>query len=127
MSQPDNFHFESVADCLNIRILTRFVLQQKDDAFQAMADAIRGHAAKAAFVDIRAVPGPYTFMDYIELGEMAARYLAFVPVAVMGGSEQLDPERIGKVVARNRGANLEVFTSEAEAHAWLKKYLSSAD
>ncbi len=35
----------------------------------------------------------------------------------MADPHQVDPERIGKVVARNRGANVEVFTDLAEALA----------
>jgi hypothetical protein len=123
MSPSDDLTFEPESSCLNIRALSRYILDEKEAAFVAMAGAIRKHAAKATLVDIRAVPGPYSFMDYIELGEMAGLHLSFLPVAVMAGLEQLDPERIGKVVAQNRGANVEVFTDLAEARGWLKKYL----
>lgn len=118
-----DFLIERVSDCLNIQALSRFILTQKEAAFQAMAEAIQSQPVKAAMVDVRFVPGPYTFMDYYQLGEMAGRYLRMVPIAVLAGPEQVDPDRIGKVVAQNRGANLEVFTDLVEAQAWLKQYL----
>jgi hypothetical protein len=40
--------------------------------------------------------------------------------------EQVDPERIGKMIARNLGANIEVFLDEAEAQAWVQRYLTPA-
>ena len=119
-----HFHFECVSDCLNIRALSRFILTQKEAAFQVMADAIRAHPVKAALVDVRTVPGPYSFMDYFQMGELTGQYLRMVPIAVLAGPEQVDPERIGKIVAQNRGANVEVFTNPAEAQAWLQQYLT---
>ena len=89
-----------------------------------MAAAIQDNDARSLLVDIREVPGPYTFMDYVGLGEHTGRYLSRVPVAVVALASQLDPDRIGKVVAQNRGANIEVFTDPAEAQQWLQKYLT---
>jgi NMD protein affecting ribosome stability and mRNA decay len=120
------FQFELVSHCLTIRAAGRYILEQKEEAFRMMEDAIHRHSAKALLVDVRDVPGPYTFMDYIGMGENAGRYLSKVPVAVVAGAHQVDPDRIGKVVAQNRGANVEVFTDRVEAQAWLQKYLSPA-
>ena len=117
------FQFELVSHCLKIRAAGRHLLEQKEDAFRTMVAAIEENSAKSLLVDIREVPGPYTFMDYVGLGELAGRFLSQLPVAVVALESQLDPDRIGKVVAQNRGANVEVFTDPAEAQAWLQKYL----
>ena len=122
-SSTADFQFELVSHCLKIRALGRHLIEQKEDAFRTIAAAIEDCAPRSLLVDIREVPGPYTFMDYVGLGEHAGRYLSRVPVAVMALESQLDPDRIGKVVAQNRGANVEVFTDPAEAQAWLQKYL----
>lgn len=42
-------------------------------------------------------------------------HLAFVPKAHM-----IDPEKFGVMVAKNFGASADVFTSEADALAWLQ-------
>ena len=119
-----HFHFKCVSDCLKIRALSRFILTNMEEAFQAMAEAIQSHPCKAALVDVRTVPGPYSFMDYFQMGELAGKYLRMVPIAVLAGPEQVDPDRIGKIVAQNRGANVEIFTNPADAQAWLQKYLT---
>jgi hypothetical protein len=119
-----DFHFVLESDCLNVRAIGRYVLVQKEAAVKAIAAAIEAQPVKAALVDIREVPGPYTFMDRYELGELAGRFLRQVPIAIVALEEQTDKERIGKMAARNRGANLEVFTDLAEAQAWLQKYLT---
>jgi hypothetical protein len=119
-----DFLFVHESDCLKVRVISRHILIQKEAAILAVASAIAARPVKAALVDIRAVPGPYTFMDRYELGELAGQHLTLVPIAVLTLEEQTDKERIGKMVARNRGANLEVFTDPAEAQAWLQKYLT---
>ena len=40
-------------------------------------------------------------------------------VAVVARAELLDPERIGVLMAQNRGVSGDVFTTEAAALAWL--------
>lgn len=40
-------------------------------------------------------------------------------VANVAAKDIVDPQLFGEMVARNRGLNLRVFTSEAEARAWL--------
>jgi len=123
-SSTAEFQFELVSHCLKIRAFGRHLVEQKEDAFRNMAAAIEDNSARSLLVDIREVPGPFTFMDYVGLGELAGRYLSRVPVAVLALESQLDPDRIGKVVAQNRGANVEVFTELAEAEGWLQKYLT---
>jgi hypothetical protein len=49
-----------------------------------------------------------------------------LPVAVVARPELIDPERIGVVMAQNRGAMGEVFTSEAAAIAWLDAHRGPA-
>jgi hypothetical protein len=119
-----DFLFQAEANRLNIRAIGRHLIDQKEEAFRTIADAIRTHSAKVLLVDVRAVPGPYSFMDRIGLGENVGRYLAKVPVAVLADPHQLDPDRIGRVVAVNRGANLEIFTDPAEAESWLQARLA---
>jgi hypothetical protein len=120
------FHYAYESDCLKIRAIGRYIIEQKDAATRAIAAVIADHPVRAALIDLRDVPGPYTFMDRVQLGEAAGKHLAGTPIAVVLHEEQADPERIGKLVARNRGANVEVFTDPAEAQVWVQKYLGPA-
>jgi hypothetical protein len=118
------FHYTYESDCLKIRAIGRYIIEEKDAATRAIAAVIADHPIRAVLLDLRDVPGPYTFMDRVQLGEAAGKHLAGTPIAVVLYEEQADPERIGKLVARNRGANVEVFTDPAEAQAWVQKYLT---
>ncbi len=44
-----------------------------------------------------------------------------IKVAFVGRPEQLDPEKFGLLVARNRGVCVDVFTDFQTAKAWLLK------
>ncbi|MEO6876778.1 MAG: hypothetical protein ABI222_18355 [Opitutaceae bacterium] len=125
MSSPNvDFQFDPTTGCLRVRALTRSFLFEKETVFQSIIAAIQSHPVKALFADLREVPGLFTFTERYQLGELAGQHLRGTPIAVLAREEQLDPDRIGRMVAQNRGANLEIFTEEAAAHAWLQKYLS---
>lgn len=92
--------------------------------FQAIAAAIKERQPKATLVDLWNIPGPVTFLDRYELGELAGRYLSNILLAALVRPEYTDPQRIGQIVARNRGAHVEIFTDPTAAETWLKSHLS---
>ena len=62
------------------------------------------------------VHGPMSVMDRFDLGEGIAKFWdRSITIAVLARPDQLDPKRFAKVVAANRGLQVEVFTEEAEA------------
>ena len=122
MSKPSDLHFEFACGCLIVRARGRGLVVRKEASAKAIADASKSHPVKAVLVDMRHIPGPYTFLDRYQLGEVTARYLAHLPVGALVLEKQLDPGRIGQVVATNRGAKLEVFTDPAAAERWLGKF-----
>jgi len=102
MSAPTGLQFEFVSGCLVVRAT--------------------GSAQFEQLLNLRETTGPSNFMERYELGELAARYLPKIPIAVLMREDQTDRELIGRQVARNRGADLEVFLEPAEADAWLKQH-----
>ncbi len=120
----DPLLFSHEPHCLKIRAVGRAILDGKDEVAQAIAAVIAAQPVRAAILDLREVPGNFSFTDRIQMGEAAGRYLAGTPFAVILREAQVDPDRIGKVVACNRGANVEIFTDEAEARAWVEKYVN---
>jgi hypothetical protein len=123
MSVSEDFIFEYKPDYLLVRASGRSAIDQKEASVLAIAAAIRAGPVKGALVDLRDVVKPYTFMDRYQLGELAGRHLTEVPIAVLAVPAQVDPQYIGKLVAVNRGAKVDVFTDEAKAVAWLKQQM----
>lgn len=120
MSESPNLQLEYRDDCLIIHVHGREILDKTEETMQAIAKAIKARPARATLVDVRAVPGPIVFFNRFQLGKMAGQYLAGIRIGCLLHEEQADPQRIGQLAARNRGAHVELFTGEAEAEAWLK-------
>jgi hypothetical protein len=74
-------------------------------------------------IDIRGLTlvGPLTtFMRY-ELGRRLAEVSGgVVRVAIVANASLIDPQKIGALVAQNRGMNADVFASETDAIKWLE-------
>ncbi len=66
------------------------------------------------------LPVPTTW-ERFSLAEEWAQAARGVKVAVVCPGQLIDPARFGVTLARNRGLMLDVFTSEAEALAWLRE------
>ena len=122
MSKSPGLKFDYDSGCLIVTITGRYILEHKEEAFKSIAAAIKAKPVKAALIDMRGLQNPYGFMDRYKMGEYAGHYLTAVPIGCLGHEQQFDPGRIGKVVANNRGARVELFTDEAAGYAWLKQY-----
>ena len=73
-------------------------------------------------VDITRLTGitpPTTLERYTAASAFAQAARGTVKVAVLVPAETVDPERFAVTVANNRGMNVNVFTSDAEALRWL--------
>ena len=121
MNSPTGLEFKYAAGCLTVRATSRAEFGHRVAFAQSIAEAIRQQPVTTLLVDLRETAGPTTFMDRYQLGELAAAYLPKVPIAVLMREEQTDKQLIGKLVARNRGVELEVFFDPGAAGAWLKK------
>ncbi len=62
---------------------------------------------------------PNTLERFMLGGQFARAAQGAVKVAMIARTELIDPKKFGLTVARNRGLIGDVFTSEAEALAWL--------
>lgn len=117
-----DLHFEHESGCLIVRTPGRYVVEHREEAVKSIAKAAKERPTRAVLIDMRGIQGPLKFSDRYQLGEMGGRYLNFLPVACLVLPEHTDPGRIGQLVANNRGANVERFTDETDARAWLKQY-----
>lgn len=95
-------------------------LEVCERAFAMAADA----GQDALLVDIRAVIGreptmAERFDQAMRVAEAQAARKPRIRAALVGHEPMVDPERFGETVAINRGAEVRVFTDEAQAEAWL--------
>ena len=95
------------------------------EAVEAIASAIvqcREAGIPELLVDITGLVGfdpPSTGERYVAIGRWAALAGGSVRLAVVARAEMIDAGKFGVIVARNRSLVAEIFTSEAEAAAWL--------
>jgi hypothetical protein len=88
----------------------------------ALTYARESHVGKL-LVDTRGLGGfgPPSTLERFQLGrDCAEAAKGAVIAAVVAKEEMIDPQRFGVTVARNRAMQVEVFTDEAEARAWLQ-------
>jgi hypothetical protein len=127
MSTPAGLQFEYASGCLTVRATGRGMIEHKEASIKAIAEAIEARPTKAVLVDMRGLLPPFSFMDRYQIGELTGKYLSGIPIAALALEEQTDKQRIGQLVAINRGARVEVFIDAAIAEAWLKKHASSEE
>ena len=122
-AQPD-LTYSIRPGCLLVLVRGRQIVENKSATIQAIAEEARKASVRAALLDTREVPGPVSFMDRFQLGALAGRYLSGVSIGVLARPDQADPQKIGQLVAKNRGVAVEVFTDPAAAEAWIKQRAS---
>jgi FixJ family two-component response regulator len=87
----------------------------------AIAAALR-HQVRDLLVDTRELtgfPSPDSFERFLAAIEWAEEARAGVRLAMVARAEMIDPQKLGVVVALNRGLVSNIFTSEVEARLWL--------
>jgi hypothetical protein len=96
-----------------------------EQAIEMVAQAMR-YARERGLVDLLAntngltgYPQPSTFARYSLAMKWAEVAGGALRVALIARPEIIDPQRIGVLMAQNRGVNGDVFTNESDALAWL--------
>jgi hypothetical protein len=126
MNDPTELQLRHEAGCLIATPAGHWLLEHKEEAIKAVAEAVKARPVRAVLVDLRGLTAGLTFMDRYQLGSLAGRYLAGIPLGTLMEPSQIDPSGLGKLVAANRGVNLEIFTDLEEATRWLRRYQTGA-
>jgi len=82
----------------------------------------RSNGARDLLVDVSALTGfrsPNTFQRFLAAVAWAEEAEGTLRLAMVARAEMIDPQKIGVTVAANRGLVSNIFTTEAEAVAWL--------
>lgn len=96
-----------------------------DEAVSRVRAAIamaRSQGARKLLVDTTALTGflsPDTFQRYFAAVAWAVEAAGSLRLALVARAEMIDPQKFGVTVAANRGLTCDVFTTEAQARAWL--------
>ena len=104
------------AGFLRTTVSGSFALQPSKDLLDRVAADARHHEADRVLLDFRGVVGRATTLERYELGVHAAAHVN-AKIAFVGLPEMID--HLPETVAVNRGANVRVFTDEADALRWL--------
>ena len=114
--------FEQVGSRGFYRPVARVTLHQ---AFDRMADASRA-AREAGMADLlintlgfSGYEFPSVFARYELALKLAESAGAKLRVAIVARPDVIDPQRIGVLMAQNRGVDTGTFATEPEALAWL--------
>src|SRR5262245_46470601 len=96
-----------------------------DEAVALVRAAIAAACEKQArelLVDSTALigfPSPNTFQRFLAAVGWAEEANGRLRLSMVARAELIDPQKFGMTVATNRGLTCNVFTTEAEASAWL--------
>lgn len=89
---------------------------------RAAIAAARRHQLGDLLVDTTALngfPSPDCFERFLAAVEWAQEAAGGVRLAMVARAEMIDPQKLGVLVASNRGMISNIFPTEAEARAWL--------
>jgi len=96
-----------------------------EQAIEIVAEGVR-HARSLDLADLlvnttglAGFPTPDVFGRYSLASKWAESAGAAMRVALVARADLIDPQKIGVLMAQNRGANGDVFTTESAAIAWL--------
>jgi len=91
---------------------------------RAAIAAAHRNGVRDLLVDISALtgfPSPDTFERFLAVVEWAEEARGNVRLAMVARAEMIHPQRLGVLVAANRGLVSNIFATEAEARAWLAR------
>ncbi len=95
-------------------------LSEACQSFEAIAERCRSASKRRALLDISGAQLTASFADRVDVGMRAFVFAQHgIRLTMACAPEQVDPGRIGELVAQNRGVRVRVFTSLPEAEAWL--------
>jgi hypothetical protein len=104
------------------RPVARVTLEKGLEMMAMATRAARERALKDLLINTTGFTGyeiPSVFDRYDWATKLAANAGSALRVATVVRSDVFDPQKIGPVMAQNRGVCTDIFTSEAAAMAWL--------
>ncbi|MGH7788793.1 MAG: hypothetical protein ACRERC_18120 [Candidatus Binatia bacterium] len=120
LNTPDGFTMEGGRGIY--RAVGAVTLDEAVARVRAAIAAARSNQAADLLVDITALvgfPSPDTFQRFLAAVAWAEEAAGRLRLAMIARVEMIDRERFGVTVAANRGLKSNIFSTEADARAWL--------
>ena len=120
MDDPDNFVLEEGRGLY--RPVGSVSFDEAVALVRAAIAAARRHQVRNLLVNTTALTGfssPKMFERFLAAVAWAEESRADVYLAMVARAKMIDPQKFGVLVAANRGLVSNIFTTEAEARAWL--------
>ena len=113
--------FEESPDYLAVRLAG--ATREASEQFELIAEHCDRASKNKLLLDFTHTYGDLSLAERYWLGDRAETFMfhKLIKVAVVGRPEQLDYQKFGEKVARNRWVNAYVFTNVEEAKEWLLK------
>lgn len=105
-------------------LLARFMgtgdVEQLTGHYPKIANECVAAKAKRLLVDFTQVQLPVSTLDRFDMGQRAVIFAELgIKIAAVATKDQIDPERFGELVAKNRGVNIRAFIDMRAAEEWL--------
>jgi hypothetical protein len=119
MNPPEIITVSNADGRLHVRFADTVRIEDLHRLFEDIR--LQAVAAKATdlLIDASAYARPLTMIQRLQMVLAFVARLHSFRVAGVVSEITLDPQRLGETMARNRGANVKVFTRLVEALAWL--------
>ena len=116
------FHIEETPHYLAVRVTGESIVDEAWQQYDAIAEHCNRANKNKLLFDFTEAYGEISLWDRCFIGERA-QIFAYHRIMVVGVArpEQLDPQRFGEMVARNRGVNVRSFPNTEDALEWLLK------
>jgi hypothetical protein len=114
---------EEMPDYLAARFTGAGATEEIWRRFELIAERCERANKNKLLLDIAEAYGEISVASRFFLGDAGEVFIHYkiIKVAVVAKPEQLDSERFGETVARNRWVNARVFTSVENAEKWMLK------
>jgi hypothetical protein len=90
--------------------------------FEIIAEHCERAKRKNLLSDFTGFYGTITFVDRYFLGETAQLFVRYgIKIVALARDDQVDPQKFGELVARNRGVNVHVLTQYQAAEKWFRE------
>jgi hypothetical protein len=113
---------EEMSGYLAARYIGQYTVKAAWGKFELIAEYCERASKDKLLIDFTRAQADIHFVDRYFLGERSQVFARHrLKVAVVATREQIDPQKFGELVARNRGVNVLVFTELQAAEEWLLK------
>lgn len=119
----DAIPFEMIGDIAIFRPSGTVSLEQAIDLVKSAIAAARERGVRKLLIVLSGLDGfesPGIATRHYLSRQWAGASAGIIHLAFVPKAEMIDPEKFGVMVAKNFGASADVFTSEADALAWLQ-------